>query len=334
VVGDAAECRLPVRVGPEIQALPRPLRLSFLRSPVLVLGAPRSGTTWLAKILDSHPDVLYRHEPDHAHPGPSPLADQALVNLLAIWARDRSARTAGKRPFFAKSFQPPCARLLRLAFAAASRVLPGLPIPDLAIRPFGRLVIKSIGWAQGALVFSRALPHSRTIFVLRHPCGQVASVMAGNRQRRFDLRTAGTDMPFDETSAVAFSGLTDAAFQSLPEAANYAWSWRAFNEPAYAALAIRTNVQIVLYEALCAQPETLAREIFNFLGLDWRQSVTDFISTSTTRPGQTGYYAVFRDAVAAADRWRTRMAAEDQQLVRAVVCQSPLSVLWPDLQTQ
>lgn len=31
---------------------------------VLILGAPRSGTSWLAKMFDSHPDVLYRHEPD------------------------------------------------------------------------------------------------------------------------------------------------------------------------------------------------------------------------------------------------------------------------------
>ena len=35
-----------------------------LAAPILILGAPRSGTTWLAKIIDSHPDVLYRHEPD------------------------------------------------------------------------------------------------------------------------------------------------------------------------------------------------------------------------------------------------------------------------------
>ncbi len=31
---------------------------------VLVFGMPRSGTTWLGKIFDSHPETLYRHEPD------------------------------------------------------------------------------------------------------------------------------------------------------------------------------------------------------------------------------------------------------------------------------
>lgn len=31
---------------------------------ILILGSPRSGTTWLAAIFDSHEDILYRHEPD------------------------------------------------------------------------------------------------------------------------------------------------------------------------------------------------------------------------------------------------------------------------------
>ena len=44
-----------------------------LASLILVVGAPRSGTTWLAKIIDSHPDVLYRHEPDETLPGPATL---------------------------------------------------------------------------------------------------------------------------------------------------------------------------------------------------------------------------------------------------------------------
>ena len=40
-------------------------RLSMsAQAPLLLFGMPRSGTTWLGKIFDSHPRVLYRHEPD------------------------------------------------------------------------------------------------------------------------------------------------------------------------------------------------------------------------------------------------------------------------------
>lgn len=31
---------------------------------LLIFGIPRSGTTWLGKLFDSHPDIVYLHEPD------------------------------------------------------------------------------------------------------------------------------------------------------------------------------------------------------------------------------------------------------------------------------
>jgi len=335
-----------VRVGEEVQALPRQACLNTppLAAPILILGAPRSGTTWLAKIVDSHPDVLYRHEPDATLPSPSPLTEDALPALLAGWAADQSPRAVTKPPFFAKSWQSGWKRALRIILAtgisAATRLPPPfrwlgrLPIPDLADRPAPRLAIKSIGWAQDAAVLARTLPDSRTLFILRHPCGQVASVMRGNRQRQFDLKTAGTDMPFDEVAAIRFAaahGISEAAFQSLPDAAKYAWSWRAFNEPTYAALAAQPNVQVILYEALCAQPDTFARRIMRFLGLSWHRQTEDFVARSTAHQGDASYYAIFRDAVAAAENWRKTMPPADQDAVRSVTAASPLARFWPDL---
>ena len=208
-----------------------------LAAVILVVGAPRSGTTWLAKIIDSHPDVLYRHEPDETQPGAGGLSGADLTALLAEWVADRGARSVTKRPFFPKSWQPNWARTLRsllaAAVSAASRLPPPLNrlalvrVPDLMRKPAPRVAIKSVRWADGAAMLARTLPASRTIFILRHPCGQVASVMRGNRQQRFDLRTAGTDMPFDEAAAIAFAarhGMDEPAFQRLPDAAKYAWS--------------------------------------------------------------------------------------------------------------
>src|ERR1700712_4231116 len=31
---------------------------------IFIFSSPRSGSTWLAKAFDSHPDTLYLHEPD------------------------------------------------------------------------------------------------------------------------------------------------------------------------------------------------------------------------------------------------------------------------------
>ncbi len=315
-----------------------------IASLILILGAARSGTTWLAKIIDSHPDVLYRHEPDMTRPSPSPLSEADLPGLLALWVGDRSLRTVGKQPFFAKSWQPRWRRWVRTALTTAARAagrmpwparaLAKLPIPDLVGRAAPRVAIKSIGWGKDAAVLARTMPHSRTIFILRHPCGQVDSVMRGNRHRRFDLGTPGTDMPFDEVAAVRFAaehGIGAAGFQALPAAAKYAWSWRAFNEPAYAALSAQSNVHIVLYEALCAQPDTLVRQIMMFTGLSWTQQTKNFVASSSGHQGKAGYYAIVRDAAAAATQWRTTMPAADQDAVRSVVAGSPLARFWPDL---
>jgi hypothetical protein len=311
---------------------------------ILILGAPRSGTTWLAKIIDSHPDVLYRHEPDETLPGPEPLTAEALPALLDAWISDRSARTVSKRPFFPKSFQSGWARglrgLLTAAVSAASR-MPGplaelgrIAVPDLLGRSAPRVAIKSVRWSRGAALLAQTAPACRIVFILRHPCGQVASVMRGNRQQRFDLNTEGTDMPFDEAAALTFAaahGVDDPTFQALPNAAKYAWSWRAFNEPAYAALAVQPNVHVVLYEALCAEPEAVSRRILRFTNLGWNAQTQEFVARSTMHQGPAGYYSVVRDAAAAAESWRQKMSPREQEAVRSVVAGSPLSRFWPDL---
>ncbi len=301
---------------------------------ILIVGAPRSGTTWLAKIFDSHPDVLYRHEPDEMVP-----ATGSIEQDVFGWVRQHDARTAGKRPFFRKSWQAAPTRLLRssLAYAGAAAQWIGfsaLPIPDLGDLRRARVVIKSVRLNVGIGAFAQAYPSGRAVLILRHPCGQVASVMRGARDGRFALAEPGTDMPFDEAEAVRFAarhGVDEPAFQRLPDAAKYAWSWRAFNETALAAAAGHSNALVVIYEALCARPAAQAQAILAFAGLSFHSQTAAFLARSTGYDGAAGYYAVVRNSIQAAERWRTAMAAEDQDAVRAVMRGSPLIGYWPDM---
>jgi hypothetical protein len=301
---------------------------------ILIVGAPRSGTTWLAKIFDSHPDVLYRHEPDEVVP-----ASGSIEPDLAGWVRQHDARTAGKRPLFRKSWQRAPAWLLRssLAYAgaAAERIgLPGWPIPDVGNPDRARVVIKSVRLSSGIGAFARTYPSGRAVLILRHPCGQVASVMRGARDARFTLAEPGTDMPYNEAEAAQFAarhGVNTPAFQRLPDAAKYAWSWRTFNETAWAAVSGQSNVRVVVFETLCARPAAEAQAILAFAGLTWHGQTQAFLAHSTSYGGAAGYYAVVRNSITVAERWRTAMAAEDQDAVRAVVQASPLIGYWPDL---
>jgi hypothetical protein len=196
------------------------------------------------------------------------------------------------------------------------------------------LVIKSVRLSNGIGAFTRAYPSGRAVLILRHPCGQVASVMRGARDGRFALAVSGTDMPFDEAEAVRFAachGVDEAAFQRLPDAAKYAWSWRAFNETACAAVSGQSNALVVVYEALCARPAAEAHAILAFACLTWHAQTEAFLARSSGYDGAAGYYAVVRNSIAAAQRWQTAMAAEDQAAVRAVVQGSPLIGYWPDL---
>ena len=82
-----------------------------------VLGGARSGTTWLAKIIDSHPDVIYRHEPDIPYPDEIlpvfcnaddvenhiPLAVKRVEGYL----QTRHIRATGVQPIFPKSYLSP-----------------------------------------------------------------------------------------------------------------------------------------------------------------------------------------------------------------------------------
>lgn len=308
--------------------------------PILLLGAQRSGTSWLGKIFDSHPDVLYRHEPDHNQaPNPDVRA------TVASWAKARDQRTATKRPFFRKSWQSAPAFWLRngltALLAAGSRLtVMGRTFARFNVPDFGRphrLAVKSIDFCDNVGAFARELPAARIIVILRHPCGQVASVMRGNARGRFGLREPGTDMPFQEAHTLEFAaerGLDDPTFQALPDAAKYAWDWVRFNETALRPLHGQANARIVIYEELCANPRKVAREMLTFCGLDWNDQSEAFIERSSNDDRATGYYAVFRNSIAAADRWRTTMSADDQEAVREVVRQSPLRQFWPDLDAE
>jgi hypothetical protein len=62
------------------------------------------------------------------------------------------------------------------------------------------------------------------------------------------------------TAYAALQGIDLPTFRALPDAAKYAWAWRALNEAALEELESLPSARLVIYENLCVQPETAVRE--------------------------------------------------------------------------
>src|SRR5271156_2986777 len=153
---------------------------------VLLMGLPRSGTTWIAKMFDSSPDTVYCHEADRGlilrsmplAPDVSesetlqPIAQGFIDNLLKI----RDPHVVGSQPQFHKDYRSAPAAALHglstLASKAASTLGWKWPIYLMVNYdnvPNLRVVWKSVISIGRVGVFARALKNRRAIGLLRHP---------------------------------------------------------------------------------------------------------------------------------------------------------------------
>jgi hypothetical protein len=330
----------------------RPSEISADRV-ILILGAPRSGTSWLAKIFDSHPDVLYRHEPDTVlrdydlpwmcTPAEVPAYREAAGAYLRRLFDTATLKTAGSLPIFPKRYQRGLTAPLHAGMIyglrameqapGARRLLRGAHVPDLldvAAHPALRLVLKSVSSRGRARLFAEAMPGMKTIFILRDPWGQVASMLRGAALGKFEEAVPVQELL--ETEQARRYGLTPERFAALPVVEQYAWNWAILNEKAIDDLAGIAGVTVLRYQALCAAPMPEARALFDFAGLAWDRQTEEFLRRSTTFSGRDRYYQVFKNTQAAMNRWREELKPDDQRRIQAVVRETSLAPLCPELE--
>lgn len=320
-----------------------------MKPPILLFGLPRSGTTWVGKIFDSHPQTLYRHEPDSVRRLSMPLFPDATA-ASKDWASEiralvedmpsmRESKVVGKTPLFPKAYlSPPAFALKRAGIIGAKalgRLSSGFPVPFLprAERSGrGRIVWKSIESLGRLGVVLDALDDALAIHLLRHPCGYISSVLRGEAAHTFaDNRPSSDDYGLLEmllaTSPARKYGLTLDALRKLRPEERLAWRWLLINEKALEDTTAGGRAKIVSYDALCRDPESIGREMFQFVGLTWDVQTAGFVAQSTTSE-DAGYYSVFKDPLRAAMRWREELDPEVIKRIMAVVAKSPLGQRW------
>jgi hypothetical protein len=313
--------------------------------PVLVLGLPRSGTTWTAQLLAAAPGVVGVMEPDNEKTSAVALEGKRGLGRFPVLGAGDEAGSYRRMWSWALAGAPVGSglrvgdRLLRSATAerressVSGRVSPALRLaglvagfdtrPSVLARRTGesgtrggdvRVIVKSVHAPLAAEWLAEAFD-LEVLVILRHPANVLASWLA--------LDLPDRDRALDRSSAVQAHygerwGLTPPGPDPIDRAV---WHLGLMTAALEEAVVRHPEWHVRVHEELCTDPGVEFRRLFADLGLDWTEAV-DAELEAGNRPGEG--FTLHRRASEAADAWRTRLGAPELASLRRVLPSFPL----------
>jgi Sulfotransferase family len=301
---------------------------------ILVIGGPRTGTTWVAEALSFASGALWINEPDNEWPDPFALRaklslgrfpileerDPDPADYLELWRRAFAGfRQSGPLLALADRLQnwPKTRRDLWRALCdhANPRVAPWLRVLASLSRPPSKrtecdlVVVKSVH-APLALDWLTSRLAPRVLIVHRHPFNTIASWLEfGWGGCYLDTHRRARDRFADPWG---FPELGED--RSLVSAV--AWEVALFASVLAAAARDHPEWLAVSHETLCTDPIGGFRRVYADLGLAWTQEAERFVRDSN-RAG-TGYETA-RLAAEQPDRWKRRLSPEQVREIRSLL---------------
>lgn len=261
------------------------------RPPLLIMSLPRSGSSWVGKILGSAPNALFLREPiNQSH--------------LAIGG--------GTTVFDVDPESPPNAYALFTA-----RAFTGIPIfpPgvvrdakqwSLLSRRDKRVVIKAVN--PLALSYLLKTYRPRVLFLVRHPAAVASSY--------WELNWRNTEEKLAQFGPRLMEGTLEPWRETIRSASGFWQAQGVFQGAvmhiANQALGACKEYKVIQYEQICEDPECKLAELFEFADLKLDDSVRRLIAESTLGTGQEerGTYSTRRNTQEMARAWKLKVSAE------------------------
>jgi hypothetical protein len=307
---------------------------------IAIVGLPRSGTTWVGKLVDSAADVLYLHEPDYLKRIPSlPFVSQchdAMIwepffeRYLSELTSCCGSRSVLKRPQFPKSYCSSFSdRLKAKLWSAKLRAEQLSSRLGWAARTFSFpsgfdkasvLVWKTVEQTGNIGTMLRAIPWQLVVHVIRHPCGYIDSIQRGESSKRLQMRVAAGEDPglFEwccRTTVAKELSISLSDWPKLKPHERLAWIWLLLNEQAARDGESSTNYLPLYFDRHCLDPIESTATLFKQLGIDFDEQSKAF-AASSSRTDSNGYFAVNRQSSTVPKRWEKTLSP---QVVREIL---------------
>lgn len=317
---------------------------------VLILGKGRSGTTWLAQIMNTYEHCSYKHEPflnKKSTDYNEWLSDIECGDDEVLRRRFESMcrgcyHDVDMPPFPPKTFRWQNPKLLHLLYGTSKR----MPALKPLYQWYGRsaltaktpVLIKDVNFPQESLPRLSDVLQPHILAVVRNPFSNISSYLKG-----VELSLFGAGEPKIERVRQALQKPVNQALHhyldrldTLSRAQVEALSWRIQVEPLVEFACSYDRGMVVVYEDLCNNPMGKTEEIFDFVGWEFGKPTRDFIDRSISgaqNPSQSSqsYYSVYRDPRQSLSKWKTQLSAEQIEDIASMIRESPVRDLWSDL---
>ena len=310
------------------------------RRPILIVGLPRSGTTWTLRALACAENTHAILEPDNEDKFPGAIHAKRKVGRYPVLAPGDSAPAYRRLWEWVLSGAPESRRSLfarrLLGPGAVERIHEGRPdpvtwlaatvareprVPTKDAPPWARFVAKSIH-AQFAVEWLADEFDIDVVLLLRHPANVLASWMENNLK---DSRNATLETrPEIRARYLEPWGVPPPGPDPIER-----MSWRIGLLVAAIEDAHRRHPewQIRTHEVLCSDIVTEFRALYHELGLEWTPAAEQFLE-GHNKPG-TGF-AVNRVASELSDSWRRRLDDAQVTTLRRELARFPITT-WGDV---
>lgn len=267
---------------------------------------PRTGTSWTGRVLGFAPGYTYYREPDNfAH---VEGAERYIPYLYLPrggdhepYRRHMDRALSGKvaTPFTMRDTPGPILSRLPRRWRGLGRRLPALYLrkPNTIVK----LVHSSLAldWLQAQY------PSAAIVYLLRHPCGQFASV------KRLGWEPKPHRLLWNDALMEDYLH----PFEEVLRSAETFWEragalWGATNHVVYRQYEEGSDRALVPFEWLCQDPARRFQTLFDYLGLAWTQEAEAFVEGHADERSHRPY-SLKRKSEEQIDRWQAEVSSEE-----------------------